>query len=246
MSPIPGFEIACTDPDVAASRSPQGSSPVAEGSLVATGSSSLATIPPFVPYERRHSLPSIQLPPPASALAVDALRAINWDSVLQTLADEIEAVRASCSMSLLDGPLSQTNLEAFSVREIQETLETHSPRLWTLIQGLVQGPSVEPASKASIRLKATISEALMLKHRDPRANGLQLLTTFMLIAKGTNKEVITNMNHMGICLSYKQAWRRLKIIASDQTRVQRLAEKPLMWVYDNLNVFRGVHHERSG
>ena len=234
IAPIPGVDM-----DATASRSFQR---LSEESLVGKEMPTLSSNP-IVPC---HSMPSVQSQLPMGPLAVDARREINWDSVFQTLADELEAVRVSGSLSLLDGPVSLPSLEMFSVREIQQTLETYSPRLWTLLQRLVHSPCVDSSSEASARTKATISESLILKHRDPRASGMQLLTTFMLIAKGTNKEVITHLNHMGVCMSYSQAWRRLKSIASDPAGLQQLVDKPLLWVYDNLNIYQRVHHERSG
>eukprot|EP00118_Oscarella_pearsei_P007217 m.34573 g.34573 ORF g.34573 m.34573 type:complete len:252 (+) comp31999_c0_seq2:517-1272(+) len=94
-------------------------------------------------------------------------------------------------------------------------------------------------------MKAVLAELIILKYCDARISGLQLLTTFMLIAKGTNREAKGHLNHMGVCQSYVQAWRRLTSIACDPRRLQNVIDEPCLWVYDNLNIFKGVRHERK-
>ena len=121
------------------------------------------------------------------------------------------------------------------------TFELCSPCLWKLL-----GRLSTPHASAETSISATIATSLLLKSKQPRSSGLQLLTTFLLIAKSTPKQVITTLNHLGMCLSYQHGWRRLKQIAEDEGQVQRLVQQPILWVYDNLNIPAGLCHERSG
>ena len=71
-------------------------------------------------------------------------------------------------------------------------------------KGAALFPEPHKGPKSSARLKAAITESVILKQRETRASGIQLLTSFMLVSKGTSREVITHLNRMGICMSYSQ------------------------------------------
>ena len=77
-------------------------------------------------------------------------------------------------------------------------LQSYSPHLDS--RSTVSSPTLEDTS----RVGATIASCLMLKFRDAKASGMQLLATLVLIAKGTKKEAITTLNHLGVALSYQQ------------------------------------------
>ena len=147
---------------------------------------------------------------------------------------------------LLVGPVSPPELHQFSFRGIDDCLKTHSPHLYLLLQKLISSGDRREEAEDSVRMKTAVAESVLLKQRDPRASGMQLLTTFKLIAKGNSKDVLTHLNHMGICMSYRQAWRRLQTIADDPDRLKQFEGRQCLWVYDNFNLFGGVHHERQG
>ena len=207
-------------------------------------SSSLASVSTSVPMPRSQPLRGAVA---SSDHLVRSAAGVNWEVVTHVLLQEMENLRASGCPSLLEGPLSKSDLDSFSLTEIQDTLRSCSPHLWDMLCALASRPNISSADwKGSeiSRLGATVTSSLMMKFRDARANGMQLLTSLVLIAKGTKKEAITHLNHLGICLSYQQAWRRLQsLAAADQGSV---FHQPLLWVYDNLNIYRGVRHERKG
>ena len=81
------------------------------------------------------------------------------------------------------------------------------------------------ASEDRVSFGAMTAGCSMLKFRDPRTSGLQLLTTFMLISTRTTKQAITNLNHVESCLSYQQVWRRLKVVSRDQETIEQIARQ---------------------
>ena len=95
-------------------------------------------------------------------------------------------------------------------------MQSYSPHLWNLLCALVSRSTVSsPTSEATSRVGATIASSLMLKFRDAKASWMQLLTTLVLIAKGTKKEAITTLDHLGVALSYQQTWRRLQSMSTE-------------------------------
>ena len=143
----------------------------------------------------------------------------------------------------MTGPVNIEVLSEFSLREIWTAQERHSPHLTFILRKLVEDERRE--NHASARLKAAITESVILKQRETRASRIQLLTSFMLVSKGTSREVITHLNRMGLCMSYSQTWRRLEDVAADPERLRDVRSKPVLWVYDNLNIYRSLHHERT-
>ena len=183
--------------------------------------------------------------PPAgqSQHVPDEAASINRDLVANTLVKELEALRNCEESSIMTGPVNIEGLSEFSLREIWTAQERHSPHLTFILCKLVEDERRE--NHASARLKAAITESVILKQRETRASGIQLLTSFMLVSKRTSREVITHLNRMGICMSYSQTWRRLEDVAADPERLRDVRSKPVLWVYDNLNIYRSLHHERT-
>ena len=143
----------------------------------------------------------------------------------------------------MTGPVNIKGLSKFPMREIWTTQERQSPHLTFILRNLVEDERRK--NHASARLKAAITESVILKQRATRASGIQLLTSFMLVFKGTSREVITHLNCMEICMSYSQTWRRLEDVAADPERLRDVRSKPVLCVYDNLNIYRSLHHERT-
>ena len=116
--------------------------------------------------------------------------------VTHALCEEMEGLRASACSPLLEGPLSPSDLDLSSLPKIQDALQSYSPHLDS------RSTVSSPTSEATSRVGATIASSLMLKFRDAKASGMQLLATLIPIAKGTKKEAMTTLNHLGVALSY--------------------------------------------
>ena len=130
------------------------------------------------------------------------------------------------------------------MKDIEDTTRRQSPHLFCILQALVKGKADEEAD--STRLQALLTGTVVLKFRDRQSSGMALLPAYMLVACGTGKQGITDLNHLGVSQSYQQVWRRLKNLANDYKDVQQLMKETHIWVYDNLNLYKGVRHERSG
>ena len=56
-------------------------------------------------------------------------------------------------------------------------------------------------------------------------------------------QVITFLNHMGVCVSYQGAWMYL---TTESKCLEFVQSGHWLWVYDNLNLHQKVRHEREG
>ena len=66
---------------------------------------------------------------------------------------------------------------------------------------------------------------------------MALLTAYMLVARGTGKQAITDLSHLGASQSYQLALRRLENLANDCQDVQQLTKETHIRLYDNLNLY---------
>ena len=75
--------------------------------------------------------------------------------------------------------------------------------------------------------------------------GLQLLVSLLLTARAVSRQVITSLNHLGICLSYHQTMEWVKRLARETARDSTLKEGHWIVVFDNVNFQKRVRHERQ-
>ena len=59
-------------------------------------------------------------------------------------------------------------------------------------------------------------------------------------------QVITVLNHTGICVSYWSAWNYLRKLTTEAMYTNAIRTDHWLWVYDNLNMHERVRHEREG
>ena len=59
-------------------------------------------------------------------------------------------------------------------------------------------------------------------------------------------QAIMVLNHAGLCVSYATVWKYLKQLTAEARFLEIVREGHWLWVFDNLNVQRHVHHERQG
>ena len=59
-------------------------------------------------------------------------------------------------------------------------------------------------------------------------------------------QVITVLNHAGVCVSYTTAWKYLRQLTAESRYLDIVREEQWIWAYDNLNFNIRVRHEREG
>ena len=57
-------------------------------------------------------------------------------------------------------------------------------------------------------------------------------------------QVITVLNHAGVCVSYTTAWKYLRQLTIESRYLDIVQDGHWIWAYDNLNI--RVRHERDG
>ena len=120
--------------------------------------SACASLHPLVPLpsmtddQLSRSAPAMQWNPSAGTGLQSLDLIIDWSQVEEVLVAELEALDHSECQSLLHGPLSQSDLSTFSVREIHSTFEHCSPCLWKLL-----GRLSTPHASAETSISATIA-----------------------------------------------------------------------------------------
>ena len=59
-------------------------------------------------------------------------------------------------------------------------------------------------------------------------------------------QIITVLNHAGLCTSYATAWKYLKQLTQESMYLEIIRQGCWLWIYDNLNLHQKVRHERQG
>lgn len=94
------------------------------------------------------------------------------------------------SSQVYSGPNSLQRFQVFSIDSVIAELKTHAPDLYKLIVGLGSTRTIEEGEVSSLsELRAATSMCILLKNRSMRVLGVQLLLTYMLIARATSKQV---------------------------------------------------------
>ena len=94
--------------------------------------------------------------------------------------------------SVVHGPNSTTQFSEFSMESVIKELSSHAPDVYQLFCQLGNtGRNAKDGSTPAEERKAVMSLCTILNARSQMANGLQLLLTYMLIARATSKQVGT-------------------------------------------------------
>ena len=59
-------------------------------------------------------------------------------------------------------------------------------------------------------------------------------------------QIMTVLNHAGVCTSYVTAWKYLKQLTQESMYLEIIREGCWLWIYDNLNLHQKIRHERLG
>ena len=97
------------------------------------------------------------------------------------------------------GPNTPDHFQNFSMEGIIDEIRTNAPSVYQLFVHL--GDTERNATDDSVsaeQRKAIMSLCTILNARNQKANGLQLLLSFMLIARATSKQVSENQNNITI------------------------------------------------
>ena len=97
------------------------------------------------------------------------------------------------SRSVYHGPDSVAHFESFSIDGVISELRTHCPDVFQLFNALGKVERCDDPSTAQVtQLRSVTSLFTILKCRSVKVLGVQLLLTFMLIARATSKQVNLN------------------------------------------------------
>eukprot|EP00118_Oscarella_pearsei_P019716 m.211047 g.211047 ORF g.211047 m.211047 type:complete len:424 (+) comp39750_c0_seq3:337-1608(+) len=169
---------------------------------------------------------------------------VNWTQVTKVLVSEVEGI-----VKLEQRAEERQDPSLFNIAEYQERLRYLAPHLYGILEALILPP---------VRYDKTIVESvdvkrdnavvqimsMILKHRSNRAAVIPTLISLLMISKGTSKQVISDLNSLGVATLPTHSWQCLEKMA--ERHVDTLPESTRMiWAYDNLNIMKRIRHERS-
>ena len=170
-------------------------------------------------------------------------QSIQWHQVDTEINAELNALqRAGGIMST--GPVDAADPSSltadFSLHNLHSQLLTHAPKITSLLSSIGQ-------TDTTTGLKDIYSLAavcLLAKKASDKVKGFQLLVSLKLVARATSKQVITTLNHMGVCLSYSQTFKYVGNAAKAIEQNRELQHGDWIVAYDNINIEKRVTHER--
>ena len=115
------------------------------------------------------------------------------------------------------GPIDKADLLPlvdFTFTQLHDQLQLleHAPQLTSLLSSI--GQYADPGGISTLKgIHSLAAVCLMAKKNSDHVKGFQLLVSLMLVARATSKHVITDLNHIGVCLSYSQTFRYVEDIA---------------------------------
>ena len=175
---------------------------------------------------------------------------------------------------LYSGPSSIERFHSFSVESAVAELKRLAPDVYRLIATLatthrldVEG---EDREARLTDLRCVTSLSTLLKNRSMKVLGIQLLLSFMLIARATSKQVRECYNNtvlIDMYIHYNNYLYRLllcstmleyvyltgllgiicrKKLTTEAMYIETIRHDHWVWVYDNFNMQERVRHEREG
>ena len=95
------------------------------------------------------------------------------------------------SNAIFHGPNSIEHFESFSVDQVRQELNKYAPDVLSLFSALarVDRHDEDEDSSHLSQLRAVTALCTLLKGRSTKVLGVQLLITFMLVARATSKQV---------------------------------------------------------
>ena len=105
------------------------------------------------------------------------------------LLKQVEAVFRE-GQNVLHGPDTPTRFDNFSLAAVTDELRTFAPDLFSLLNRLAKSQRNEASEEVTVeQRKVVMSLCTLLNARSQRVKGLQLLISFMLVARATSKQV---------------------------------------------------------
>ena len=170
---------------------------------------------------------------------------ISWDKVRDKLDAELLTLEKVGGM-ISTGPIDKADplsLVDFTFTQLHDQLLEHAPQLTSLLSSI--GQYADPGGISTLKgIHSLAAVCLMAKKNSDHVKGFQLLVSLMLVARATSKYVITDLNHIGVCLSYSQTFRYVEDIARAIDNSRQLQEGNWIVAYDNINIRKSVTHER--
>ena len=167
-----------------------------------------------------------------------------WHTVGKVFKQELDALYQAGG-PFTDGPSTHKLLHDFSISMLSDQLSKHSPHLHAIISTLNCPHDDSAQAHAIHNIRGITALSIIARRRSNKMKGLQLLVSLMLTARAVSRQVITSLNHLGICLSYHQTMEWVKRLARETARDSTLKEGHWIVVFDNVNFQKRVRHERQ-
>ena len=127
---------------------------------------------------------------------IHQLEQAQWEFNSDNLLVELDAL-IQRNVAAYHGPGTVEHLERFSMDTITAEFVQHAPHLYQLLCKLGQGQCQSDMQKSN---QAIMCLCALMKGRSKMVLGMQLLITFMLIARATSRQVCTSHNHYRLTL----------------------------------------------
>ena len=123
----------------------------------------------------------------------------NWQTVSAVFQQELDALYVAGG-PFIKGPSTHKLLHQFSLSQLRDQLAMHSPCLSSTISTL--NHPTDDSTEASVlqNVHSITALSILARKRSNKLKGLPLLVGLMLIARAVHKQVIANLNHLGISL----------------------------------------------
>ena len=128
----------------------------------------------------------------------------------------------------------------FSLHNLHSHLLIHAPKITLLLLSIGQADTTTGPND----IYSLAAVCLLAKKTRDKVKDFQLLVSLMFVAKATSKQVITTLNHMGVCLSYSQTFRNVENAARAIEQNSELQHGDWAVAYDNINIEKRVTHDR--
>ena len=172
-----------------------------------------------------------------------------WGRVRDILDAELVSLRRAKGL-LSSGPIDQSDrrsIQEFDFKEVKKQLMETTPHLSSLMFSVGQFSEEAAGPHMTVKDIHSLSALCVLAKKDSnQINSFQTLVGLMLIARATSKQVITDLNHIGVSLSYRELLRLVEQTATSADSSTEIQHGTWIVAYDNLNFHKKVFHERVG
>ena len=151
---------------------------------------------------------------------------------------------------LTAGPIDQSTKRSvhvdFSFKTLKQQLSQNAPYLTELLFGI--GKSIDPSmtTRSIVQEIHSLTSLCVLAKKDTDSvNGFQLLIGLMLVARALGKQVLTDLNHLGVCVSHSELLQKIEDTARTIESSTDIRQGVWIVAYDNIYIHRKVFHQKK-